>query len=145
MAVMKTYFPGKDAGRKWFLVDAEGQVLGRLAVRVARLLMGKHKPAYTPFLDMGDHVIVINAAKIQFTRQKLEKKVYRHHTGYPGGLVERRAAQVRAERPDRMVREAIQGMLPKTRLGKAMGRKLRVYQEDKHPHTSQKPIVAAVW
>lgn len=140
---MTTYFPPQDArGQKWFVVDADGQVLGRLAARVARLLMGKHKPIYTPFLDTGDFVIIINAAKVQLTGQKLDKKVYRHHTGYPGGLVERRAAQIKARRPDRMVREAIEGMLPKTKLGKAMARKLRVYVGDKHPHSSQKPAAA---
>ncbi len=140
---MKTYFPSPDAGsKKWFLVNAEGQVLGRLAARVARLLIGKHKATYTPFLDTGDHVIIINAAKIQLTRQKLEKKVYRHYTGYPGGLVERRAAQAKAHSPARMVREAIEGMLPKTRLGKSMGRKLRVYAGDQHPHSGQRPVAA---
>lgn len=137
---MATYFPSAgEVARKWFVVDAEGQVLGRLAARVARILMGKHKPHYTAFLDTGDHVVVINAAKVRLTGQKLEKKIYRHHTGYPGGLVERRARHVKAARPARMVEEAIRGMLPKTKLGKAMARKLRVYPGDKHPHQAQKP------
>lgn len=118
------------------MVDAQGQVLGRLAARVARILMGKHKPQYTTFLDTGDHVVVINAAKVRLTGQKLEKKIYRHHTGYPGGLVER---QARHRNPRRMVEDAIQGMLPKTKLGKAMARKLRVYVGDKHPHQAQQP------
>lgn len=142
---MKTYIPAKEVGeKKWFVVDANGQVLGRLAARVARLLMGKHKPSYTAFLDMGDHVIVINATKVVLTRQKLQKKIHRHHTGYPGGLVERRAANVLATRPERMVRDAIEGMLPKTRLGKAMARKLRVYPGSQHPHASQQPVPFAV-
>jgi len=137
---MSTYFPSAgQVARKWFVVDAEGQVLGRLASRVARILMGKHKPQYTTFLDTGDHVVVINAEKVRLTGQKLEKKVYRHHTGYPGGLRERRARQLKATRPARMVEEAIKGMLPKTKLGKAMSRKLRVYAGQKHPHQAQKP------
>ena len=140
---MKTFFPSNnEREQKWRLVDADGQVLGRLAASVAHLLMGKHKPTYTPFLDTGDPVIVINAGKVQLTGQKLDKKIYRHHTGFPGGLVERRAAQVKSTRPDRMVREAVEGMLPKTSLGKAMVRKLRVYVGDKHPHSSQKPVAA---
>jgi large subunit ribosomal protein L13 len=137
---MKTYFPPvADEGRKWWLVDADGQALGRLATSVARLLMGKHKPTYTTFLDHGDHVIVINAGKVHLTGQKLATKVYRHHTGYPGGVVERRAAAVKSTRPDRMLREAIEGMLPKSKLGRAMARKLRVYRDATHPHRGQKP------
>jgi large subunit ribosomal protein L13 len=137
---MSTYFPSAgEVQKKWYLVDAEGQVLGRLAARVAPILMGKHKPQYTPFLDTGDHVIVVNAAKVRLTGQKLDKKIYRHYTGYPGGLVERRARQVKAVRPARMVEEAIRGMLPKTKLGKAMARKLRVYAGPQHRHDAQKP------
>ena len=137
---MTTYFPSTTVGdKKWLLVDADGQVLGRLAVRVARILMGKHKPTYTTFLDTGDHVIVINASKIQLTGQKLNQKVYRYYSGYPGGVTEHKAAHMKQQRPDRMVREAIEGMLPKTKLGKAMIRKLKVYMLDKHPHESQKP------
>jgi large subunit ribosomal protein L13 len=140
---MTTYFPAKNpADQQWRLVDADGKVLGRMAAHVAHMLMGKHKPTYTPFIDHGDPVIVINAAKVELTGQKLDKKVYRHHTGFPGGLVERRAAHVKATRPDRMVREAIEGMLPKNKLGKAMARKLHVYIGDKHPHDSQKPAPA---
>ncbi len=140
---MTTYFPAKnEAEQQWRLVDADGQVLGRLAARVADMLMGKHKPAYTPFLDTGDYVIVVNAEKIRMTGQKLATKVYQYHTGYPGGLVERRASHVKATRPDRMVREAIEGMLPKSKLGKAMVRKLHVYTGNKHPHDSQKPTPA---
>jgi large subunit ribosomal protein L13 len=124
------------------LIDADGQILGRLAARVARLLMGKHKVIYTTFRDTGDHVIVINASKIQLTGQKLTQKLYRYYSGYPGGLREDQAAHVKAKRPDRMVREAIEGMLPKNKLGKAMIRKLKVYVGDKHPHQSQKPTAA---
>lgn len=137
---MPTYFPSAgEVPRKWYVVDAEGQVLGRLAARVARILMGKHKPQYTPFLDTGDHVVVVNAAKIRLTGQKLTKKIYRHHTGYPGGLVQRSAGDVKALRPARMVEGAIAGMLPKTKLGKAMVRKLRVYAGAEHRHEAQKP------
>ena len=140
---MTTYFPSTTAAdKKWLLVDADGQVLGRLAVRVARILMGKHKPCYTTFLDTGDHVIVINASKIQLTGKKLTQKVYRYYSGYPGGVTEHKASQVRETRPDRMVREAVEGMLPKTKLGKAMIRKLRIYLTDKHPHEGQKPEAA---
>src|SRR5689334_6055847 len=99
---MTTYFPPQGGEHKWLVIDADGQVLGRLAAQVARLLMGKHKPTYTTFLDTGDHVIVLNAKKLKLTGQKLENKMYRHHTGYPGGVVEKRAAQVKATRPDRM-------------------------------------------
>lgn len=106
--------------------------------------MGKHKPSFTPFLDTGDHVIVINAAKVKLTGQKEDQKLYRHFTGYPGGLVEIGAAKVRATRPARMVEDAISGMLPKTKLGKQMYRKLKVYAGEKHPHSAQKPTSIAV-
>ncbi len=137
---MSTEFPSK-AGikREWHLLDADNVVLGKLASRAAMLLMGKHKAIYTPFLDTGDHVIVINAAKVRLTGKKDENKIYRRFTGYPGGLVEVSARKMRATRPERMVEEAIAGMLPKTKLGKQMFRKLRVYAGDKHPHTAQKP------
>jgi len=139
---MATYFPSQGGERKWVLMDADGQVLGRLASQAARLLMGKHKPTYTTFLDQGDHVIVINAKKIRLTGQKLDKKMYRHHTGFPGGLVERGATEMKKTRADQMIRRAVEGMLPKTKLGKAMARKLRVYLDDKHPHISQQPTAA---
>lgn len=142
---MPTFFPSAGSvPSKWYVIDADGQVLGRLASRVARILMGKHKPQYTPFIDTGDHVVILNAAKIRLTGQKLEQKIYRHHTGYPGGLVERRARDVRATRPVRMVEDAIKGMLPKTKLGKAMARKLRVYPGARHPHEAQKPEAAGL-
>ena len=138
---MNTQFPSKgEIARQWHVLDAEGQVLGRLATRAARLLMGKHKPSYTPFLDTGDHVVVINAAKIRLTGRKDDQKIYRRHTGYPGGLIEVGARKMRATRPTRMIEEAITGMLPKTKLGKQMYRKLKVYAGDKHPHQAQKPV-----
>ena len=137
---MSTYFPSAgEIGKKWFVVDADGQVLGRLAARVSRILQGKHKPQYTPFLDTGDHVVIVNAAKVRLTGQKLNEKIYRHHTGYPGGLVERRARDLRATRPVRMVELAVAGMLPKTKLGKAMVKKLHVYAGPNHRHEAQKP------
>lgn len=137
---MKTPFPSqKEVVRRWHLLDAKDVVLGRLATVAATLLMGKHKPNYTPFLDMGDHVVVINAAKVRVTGKKEDQKIYRHHTGYPGGLKEISLRKLRATNPSRIVFDAIAGMLPKTKLGKRMLRKLRVYPGDKHPHEAQKP------
>ncbi len=138
---MNTQFPSKgDIVRQWHVVNAEGLVLGRVASRAAMLLMGKHKPTYAPFLDSGDHVIVLNAAKIRLTGRKEDQKLYRRHTGYPGGLIEVQASRVRATRPAKMIEEAIKGMLPKTKLGKQMYRKLKVYAGDKHPHQAQQPV-----
>ncbi len=125
--------------RRWHVIDAEGQVLGRVATVAARLLQGKHKPAYVPFLDHGDHVIVVNAAKVRLTGRKEVQKVYRRHSGYEGGLHEVRAKELRQKRPVRLVEEAIRGMLPKTKLGDAMYRKLKVYAGADHPHAAQKP------
>jgi len=142
---MSTEFPSKNAIiRRWHVIDAQDVVLGKLASKAAMLLMGKTKPSYTPFLDTGDHVIVINAGKVKVTGRKEEQKVYRHFTGYPGGLVEKSFRRVREQRPTRMVEEAIQGMLPKTKLGKQMFRKLKVYAGDRHPHAAQKPETLAV-
>jgi large subunit ribosomal protein L13 len=142
---MSTEFPSKNGvARRWHVIDAQDVVLGKLASKAAMLLMGKNKPSYTPFLDTGDHVIVINADKVHLTGRKEENKVYRHFTGYPGGLVERSFKRVRAERPVHMVEEAIRGMLPKTKLGKQMFRKLKVYAGERHPHAAQKPAVLAV-
>jgi large subunit ribosomal protein L13 len=142
---MSTEFPSKnDIQRVWHVLDAEKKVLGRVATVAARLLMGKHKPTYAPFLDTGDHVIVINAAKVRLTGRKEEQKVYRSHSGYPGGLKEVSARKMRATRPNRMMEEAIKGMLPKTKLGKQMYRKLKVYAGDKHPHQAQKPAAMAL-
>ena len=142
---MSTQFPSKNGiERVWHVIDAEDVVLGKLASKAAMLLMGKHKATFTPFLDTGDHVVVVNAAKVRLTGRKDDNKIYRHFTGYPGGLVETSAKRVRAERPARMIEEAIQGMLPKTKLGKQMYRKLNVYAGDKHPHAAQKPTALAL-
>ena len=130
--------------REWHVIDAEEAVLGRIASKAAKILMGKHKPTYTPFLDTGDHVIVVNAAKVKLTGNKEEQKLYRRHSGYPGGLTETSARKVRAARPTRMVEEAVQGMLPKSKMGKQMYRKLQVYAGPKHPHQAQKPAALAV-
>src|SRR5579862_6834218 len=142
---MKTAIPSAPGiERHWHLIDAQEAVLGRVASKAAHLLMGKHKPSYTPFLDTGDHVIVVNAAKVRLTGRKEEQKLYRRHSGYPGGLTETKARRVRELRPARMVEEAVQGMLPKTKLGKQMYRKLNVYAGPKHPHQAQQPVAMAV-
>jgi large subunit ribosomal protein L13 len=142
---MSTEFPSKNGvERHWHVIDAEGVVLGKLASKAAMVLMGKTKPIYTPFIDAGDHVIVINAEKVRVSGRKEEDKIYRHFTGYPGGLVEKSLKRVRAERPIRLIEDAIQGMLPKTKLGKQMYRKLQVYAGDRHPHAAQKPTALAV-
>jgi large subunit ribosomal protein L13 len=137
---MSTYFPKQgEIARKWYVVDATGQTLGRLASRVANILAGKENPRYTPFIDTGDHVVVINAGKIHLTGMKSEAKVYRHYTGYPGGLREEDFRKRFVRRPELVVQEAIEGMLPKTKMGRAMAKKLKVYRDDKHPHQAQKP------
>ena len=141
---MKTSIPSlATLDRQWHVIDAEEAVLGRIASKAAKILMGKHKPTYTPFLDTGDPVIVVNAAKVKLTGNKEEQKLYRRHSGYPGGLTETSARKVRAARPTRMVEEAVQGMLPKSKLGKQMYRKLQVYAGPKHPHQAQKPVALA--
>ncbi len=129
----------KDIERRWHLIDAEGLVLGRVATLAARLLQGKHKATYTPFIDVGDHVVVVNAAQVKLTGRKELQKIYRRHSGYEGGLREERAKDVRAKRPTRMVEEAVRGMLPKTKLGDAMYRKLKVYAGAAHRHAAQNP------
>jgi len=142
---MSTEFPSKNAiKRQWHVIDAQDVILGKLASKAAMLLMGKTKPTYTTFLDTGDHVIVINAAKVKVSGRKEEDKIYRHFTGYPGGLVEKSLKRVRAEKPIRLVEDAISGMLPKTKLGKQMFRKLQVYAGDKHPHAAQQPTALTV-
>jgi large subunit ribosomal protein L13 len=142
---MSTQFPSKPAiTREWHVIDANDVVLGKLASKAAFLLMGKHKPTFTPFIDTGDHVVVVNAAKVKLTGRKDEQKIYRSFTGYPGGLVETGAKKVRAVRPQRMIEDAIFGMLPKTKMGKQMYRKLKVYAGDKHPHQAQMPKSLAV-
>jgi large subunit ribosomal protein L13 len=127
-----------ETGR-WHIIDADGQVLGRIATVAARLLQGKHKTIYTPFLDTGDHVVVINAAKVKLTGRKEEQKIYRQHSGYEGGLREERARLVRERKPHKLVEDAVHGMLPKTKMGAAMYRKLKVYAGSDHPHAAQKP------
>ncbi len=139
---MSTYFPsGKDLAskRKWYVVDAAGQTVGHLASEVASILTGKRSPQWTPFLDMGDHVIVINARKVVLKGSKVEQKVYRHHTHYPGGLRQISARDMLAKRPERIITLAVRGMLPKTKLGRAMAKKLRVYSDADHPHAAQRP------
>lgn len=125
--------------RKWLIVDAEGETVGRICSRIASVLRGKHKPSYTPHIDCGDYVIVINADKIRFTGQKESQKIYLHHTGYPGGQRAKTAKQLFAERPERIVENAVRGMLPKNRLGSAMFKKLFVYAGAEHPHEAQQP------
>jgi large subunit ribosomal protein L13 len=129
----------KTLERQWHVIDANGLVLGRVATKAARLLMGKHRANYTTFLDTGDHVIIVNASRVKLTGRKEEQKIYRKHSGYEGGLREERAKEVRARRPHRLVEEAVRGMLPKTTLGDAMYRKLKVYAGPDHPHAAQKP------
>lgn len=137
---MRTYFPKEgDIQPRWFVVDAEGQVLGRLSTTIANIITGKSKPTYTPFLDTGDHIIVINADKIVLSGRKEGDKMYRHHSGYPGGLKEKSARFVRAERPEAMIEEAVWGMLPKNKLGRKQLKKLKVYRGTSHPHQAQQP------
>ena len=141
---MKTTIPSLPGiQRQWHVIDAEEAVLGRIASKAAKILMGKHKPSYTPYIDTGDHVIVVNAAKVKLTGNKEEQKLYRRHSGYPGGLTETSARKVRAARPTRMVEEAVQGMLPKSKMGKQMYRKLQVYAGPTHPHQAHKPVALA--
>ncbi|WP_102349474.1 50S ribosomal protein L13 [Bacillus sp. Marseille-P3661] len=131
----------QEVERKWLVIDAEGQTLGRLASEVASILRGKHKPTFTPHVDTGDHVIIINAEKIQLTGNKLNGKIYYRHTMHPGGLKTRTAKEMRDTRPEQMLELAIKGMLPKNSLGRQMFRKLNVYKGSEHPHQAQKPEV----
>ena len=138
--LMRTYTAKpKTVERQWHVIDANNLVVGRIATRAARLLMGKHRPIYTTFVDTGDHVIVVNAKHVKLTGRKEDQKLYRRHSGYEGGLREERAKDVRARNPIRIVEEAIRGMLPKNKLGDAMYRKLKVYPDANHPHAAQKP------
>jgi large subunit ribosomal protein L13 len=138
---MKTYLPNvKEIQRRWVLVDAEGQTLGRLATRVANMLHGKDKPTFTPHLDVGDFVVVINAAKIGVTGKKLQQKKYYHHSQYPGGIKETTLGKLLAQKPERVVEKAVRGMLPKTKLGDALFGKLKVYAGATHPHAAQQPV-----
>jgi large subunit ribosomal protein L13 len=137
---MRTFVASaKRADTRWHVIDANGQVLGRVATVTVRLLQGKHKATYTPFIDTGDHVVIINAASVKLTGRKEQQKLYRRHSGYEGGLREERAVDVRKRQPVRLVEEAVRGMLPKTKMGDAMYRKLKVYAGEKHPHTAQQP------
>ncbi len=137
---MRTFVASaKSVDSRWHVIDAGDQVLGRVATRVSKLLQGKHKAAYTPFIDVGDHVVVVNAAKVKLTGRKDDQKLYRRHSGYEGGLREERARVVRQRQPIRMVEQAIRGMLPKTKMGNAMYRKLKVYAGPDHPHVAQQP------
>lgn len=137
---MPTLMPKEsEIERKWFIVDAEGQVLGRLATQVASILRGKHKPSFAPHLDVGDHVVVLNAEKVHLTGHKLKDKRYRWHTGYIGGLRDVSAEHMLKNHPERVIEWAVQGMLPKTRLGRAMAKKLKVYRGASHPHSAQQP------
>jgi large subunit ribosomal protein L13 len=139
---MSTYFPsgkGLAENRKWYVVDASGKTVGRLATEVARMISGKNNPAWTPFMDMGDHVVVINARKAVFTGSKNDDKLYRRHTLYPGGLRETTVKEMFEKKPEKVIELAVKGMLPKTKLGKAMVKKLKVYADGDHRHTAQKP------
>ena len=139
---MSTYFPKEgEIARKWYVVDASGHTLGRLASQVARILMGKESPKYTTFLDTGDHVIVINAEKIRVTGMKSEQKLYQRYTGYPGGLRTEAFRKRFDRKPEQIIEDAVSRMLPKTKLGKQMFSKLKVYRGEKHPHQAQRPEV----
>jgi large subunit ribosomal protein L13 len=137
---MRTFVASaKSADSRWHVIDANGQVLGRVATLASKLLQGKHKPTYTPFIDTGDHVVVINVAQVKLTGRKEDQKLYRRHSGYEGGLREERAVDVRKRQPTRLMEEAVRGMLPKTKMGDAMYRKLKVYADGNHPHAAQQP------
>lgn len=140
-ALMRTYqAKPHEIVRKWHLIDAKGEILGRLAVSAARLLRGKHKPIFTPNVDTGDHVVVINASQVRLTGKKLKTKTYYHHTGFPGGLKAITAERLLQKKPTEVLSKAIRGMLPKTTLGKQMARKLRIYAGPDHPHSAQRPV-----
>lgn len=142
---MSTYIPSaKEINRKWFVVDASGKTLGRLATKAADVLSGKLNPKYVPYIDTGDHVIVINAEKIRLTGLKSQQKVYRRYTGFPGGLREESFTRLLNRRPEKIVEEAIKGMLPKSKMGRQMGTKLKVYRGEQHPHQAQEPQVLEV-
>ncbi|PYX00393.1 MAG: 50S ribosomal protein L13 [Acidobacteria bacterium] len=142
---MSSYFPKQgEIVRKWYVVDASGRTLGRLASQIAHILMGKENPKYTPFLDTGDHVIVVNASKLRITGMKSEQKVYQRYTGYPGGLRTEEFKKRLERRPERIVEQAVVRMLPKTKLGRQMATKLKVYRGEKHPHQAQQPATRAL-
>ncbi len=138
---MRTYFPKKkdlkEVSPSWYLVNAEGKVLGRLASQISKILQGKHKPQYTPYLDLGDYVVVVNAEKVKLTGKKEKEKKYYHHSGYIGGLKVKTVEELREKKPEELIRHAVKGMLPKTSLGRKMLKKLKVYRGNTHPHEAQ--------
>ena len=144
---MSTYFPsgkGLAESRKWYVVDADGKTVGRLSTEIARILSGKNKPDWTPFLDMGDHVVVVNARGAIFKGSKNDQKMYRRHTLYPGGLRETSVKEMFEKHPERVIELAVKGMLPKTKLGRAMAKKLKVYADAEHPHKAQSPEIIEI-
>ena len=142
---MSTFVPsGKNVARKWYVLDADGQTLGRLATKAADLLSGKLNPQYVPYIDMGDHVIVINAEKIRLTGLKTQQKVYRRYTGFPGGLREESFVKLLERKPEEILEQAIKGMLPKSKMGRQMATKLKVYRGDQHPHEAQQPVALEI-
>jgi len=141
---MSTFVPtAQNFERKWFVIDASGKTLGRLATQAASILAGKNNPIYTPYIDTGDHIIVVNAEKIQLTGLKAHQKLYRRYTGFPGGLREESFTTLLARRPEAIIEQAIKGMLPKTKMGRQMGTKLKVYRGNEHPHQAQAPVALA--
>ena len=142
---MGTFVPsGKNIPRKWYVIDANGQTLGRLATKAADLLSGKLNPQYVPYIDVGDHVIVVNAEKVRLTGLKSQSKLYRRYTGFPGGLREESFVRLLNRKPEQILEQAIKGKLPKSKLGRQMGTKLKVYRDDKHPHQAQMPVAMAI-
>ena len=142
---MSTYIPSaKEINRKWFVVDASGKTLGRLATQAANVLSGKTNPKYVPYIDMGDHVIVINAEKVVLTGLKSQQKLYRRYTGFPGGLREESFTKLLNRKPEMILEQAIKGMLPKSKMGRQMATKLKVYRGDKHPHEAQMPVALEI-
>jgi len=142
---LKTFvYKGEYKDRKWFLVDANGKVLGRMASRIASILRGKHKPIYTPHLDLGDNIIVVNAERVRLSGKKPKKKLYYHHTGYPGSLKSASFEKLIREKPEWVFYHAVWGMLPHNKLGRKMVKKLKIYRGSEHPHTAQKPQILEV-
>ena len=142
---MSTFVPsGKNVARKWYVLDADGQTLGRLATKAADLLSGKLNPQYVPYIDMGDHVVVINADKVRLTGLKSQQKLYRRYTGFPGGLREESFVRLLERKPEQILEQAIKGMLPKSKMGRQMATKLKVYRGDKHPHEAQQPTAMEI-
>jgi len=142
-----TYMASREdalAARRWFIVDAEGRVVGRIATQIANVLRGKHKATFTPHVDTGDFVVVVNASKVKLTGAKLSDKIYHRHTGYPGGVRRTTASRMLNERPERVLRSAVVGMLPKNRLGRRLATKLKIYRGAEHPHVAQKPEALAL-